>query len=351
MTVRRKGRQYQADFMVGGKRHRRSFNSQTEAEAWELETRAALKMGRVLPEASPKGVGRKDARTIGGVLRDAALLHWRLSGKGLGKQAEVAGVFVKFCGEQMPAAEALSQQQVDRFVKHLIEDRRSSSGTINRYRSAVRVLAKQARLPMPEWRRVQEGRGRERFITDHEERMILQTLQLWSMGRERDLVIFLLDTGARPFSEATQVEWRDISGRQVALFGRDGKGTKNGEVRRVPLTVRALEAANRWKCLGEPGPFTSLGKGHMRRVWDRLRAHLPQLSDTVLYSCRHTCASRLVQRGVDIRRVQIWMGHKSISMTLRYAHLAPDHLMDAVSALEAGGGGRFRVVGVGDDGD
>ncbi len=41
----------------------------------------------------------------------------------------------------------------------------------------------------------------------------------------------------------------------------------------------------------------------------------------------HTCASRLVQRGVPLKVVQEWMGHKAINMTMRYAHLAPANLL------------------------
>ena len=49
---------------------------------------------------------------------------------------------------------------------------------------------------------------------------------------------------------------------------------------------------------------------------------------------RHTCASRLVQAGVNLQTVCEWLGHSSIDMTMRYAHLAPDHLQDALSVLE-----------------
>jgi integrase len=41
---------------------------------------------------------------------------------------------------------------------------------------------------------------------------------------------------------------------------------------------------------------------------------------------RHTCASRLAQAGVDIKRIQEFLGHKTLAMTLRYAHLTPKHL-------------------------
>src|SRR5262249_39719315 len=49
---------------------------------------------------------------------------------------------------------------------------------------------------------------------------------------------------------------------------------------------------------------------------------------------RHTFASRLVMAGVDLRTVQELMGHKSILMTMRYAHLSPDHKRAAMESLE-----------------
>jgi integrase len=81
-------------------------------------------------------------------------------------------------------------------------------------------------------------------------------------------------------------------------------------------------------------PFDNLW---MRNVWDRVRVNLGFAldKDFVPYICRHTCASRLVQRGVPITVVKEWMGHKSITMTMRYAHLAPTNLKVAATALEA----------------
>jgi site-specific recombinase XerD len=53
----------------------------------------------------------------------------------------------------------------------------------------------------------------------------------------------------------------------------------------------------------------------------------------VFHTLRHTYASRLVMAGVDLYTVQRLMGHKDITMTRRYAHLAPEHLDKAVSVL------------------
>lgn len=61
------------------------------------------------------------------------------------------------------------------------------------------------------------------------------------------------------------------------------------------------------------------------------RAGMEILSPHVM---RHTFASRLIMAEVDLRTVQELMGHKSIAMTIRYAHLSPDHKRAAISALE-----------------
>ena len=49
---------------------------------------------------------------------------------------------------------------------------------------------------------------------------------------------------------------------------------------------------------------------------------------------RHTCASRLAQNGVDIKRIQEFLGHRTLAMTMRYAHLAPKHLEVCAEALD-----------------
>ncbi|MFY9732623.1 MAG: tyrosine-type recombinase/integrase, partial [Candidatus Acidiferrales bacterium] len=52
------------------------------------------------------------------------------------------------------------------------------------------------------------------------------------------------------------------------------------------------------------------------------------------HSLRHTHASWLTMSGVDLRTVQVLMGHRKIETTVRYSHLAPDHLTNAVNRLD-----------------
>jgi site-specific recombinase XerD len=58
------------------------------------------------------------------------------------------------------------------------------------------------------------------------------------------------------------------------------------------------------------------------------------IQDFTFHDLRHTFASRLVMAGVDLPTVQKLLGHKEITMTLRYAHLSNDHMQAAVKKLE-----------------
>lgn len=84
-----------------------------------------------------------------------------------------------------------------------------------------------------------------------------------------------------------------------------------------------------------PAPLSS---GFVRRgIGDGPIPIIPEagLVDFTWHDLRHTFASRLVMADVDIRTVAELMGHKKIQMTMRYAHLAPEHKLVAVERLKA----------------
>jgi len=68
---------------------------------------------------------------------------------------------------------------------------------------------------------------------------------------------------------------------------------------------------------------------YLKTTWNTA-VRKAKLDDFTFHDLRHTFASTLVMNGVDIRSVQTLLGHKSMTMTMRYAHLSPNHLRDAI---------------------
>lgn len=335
MAVRKRGDAWQADFSVSKKRYRRDFDTEAEALAWEREAIAAAKSGKPVPDPNTSRV----ETTMQDVLDSVVKLDWA---RKRGSKGSIVNAqrFVNFVGPHVSPEYGFSQENMDAFFEDLIERNRSGS-TLNRYCSAISKLQKRALktrslregVELP-WSK--EGVSRLRYFSEEEEALVLQTLKLWSQERVRDFFIVLVDTGMRTWKECRDLAWRDIEERPHPIVNL--WGTKNDDNRSVPLTARALEAINRHRSQ-QGGPFQALSKDDCRRLWDKMRATHPQLEDTVWYTARHTFASRLVQRGVDLYRVKTLMGHRTIKMTMRYAHLAPQNLIDAVGVLEPNRGG------------
>ena len=81
------------------------------------------------------------------------------------------------------------------------------------------------------------------------------------------------------------------------------------------------------------GQGNELKARYLVRTFTKVRDQVG-LPDFRFHDLRHTFASRLVQRGVDLYRVQLLLGHKTGTMTQRYAHHCPESLRDGVMVLE-----------------
>jgi integrase len=157
----------------------------------------------------------------------------------------------------------------------------------------------------------------------------------------QDVIAFLVDTGAR-VGELLKVRDDSLSTRGHLTYV-EFLGRKAGDDLRIPLTARARDAitrllANRYWQKRIRGSRDNAKRHNSAQNWlthrfAEIRAHA-KMPDVTAHTLRHTCASRLVQRGVSIYKVQKFLGHSDIRMTERYAHLAPSDLDDAVSALE-----------------
>jgi integrase len=145
-----------------------------------------------------------------------------------------------------------------------------------------------------------------------------------------DLVEFSLFTGLRQ-SEALGLTWDRVErARGVVLL----EETKNGERREVPLSAAAdAVLARRWTPESAGYVFGSSNWNTHRTAWEAA-VRRAKITNLRFHDLRHTFASWLAQKGRPLKEIQEALGHKSLAMTMRYAHLSPDNLRAAVASLD-----------------
>ena len=158
----------------------------------------------------------------------------------------------------------------------------------------------------------------------------------------RPIVLTAVQTGLR-FGELTALEWQDVDlGRRMLIVrrgvvrGRLGTPKSNRE-RRLPIPVRTstmLRELPHTHNLVFPDPNgTFVSHGRARAALHRSCA-AAGLRHIGWHALRHTYASLLASRGAPLRVIQQLLGHSTIQMTERYAHLLPDTLHDAAALLD-----------------
>lgn len=149
------------------------------------------------------------------------------------------------------------------------------------------------------------------------------------------LVLLALNTGLRR-GELLGLRWENINLVSAILTVPAGIA-KSRKGRHVPLNIEAMNTLKRWRKQtsidGLVFPGAGGGRmGHINTSWEGL-AEAANLKDFRFHDLRHDFASKLVMAGVDLNTVRELLGHSDLKMTLRYAHLAPQKLADAVARL------------------
>ena len=211
-------------------------------------------------------------------------------------------------------------------------ERRLTAAAVNRPLALLRHLL---RLAHEEWEAIdnvprirleKEPQGRLRWLTQEE---ITRLLAAAAKSRNKELrpaVIVALNTGLR-LGELIGLTWErvDLSRGVIRL-----ELTKSGRRREVPMndaSYRALVG------LGPRGGGRIFKTRYIKTAYNNA-VEAAKLDDVTFHTLRHTFASWAIMRGVTLKELQELLGHSSLAMTMRYAHLAPEHLRTAVSRLE-----------------
>jgi len=148
----------------------------------------------------------------------------------------------------------------------------------------------------------------------------------------KEIIKCLIDLGCR-VNELLNLEKRfvDFDNNQINFIER-----KNDKAVAVPMTDRVSFYMVKY-CADKKDNerLFDVNYSWLNAIWQKARKDLGY-ADKKFYTihlCRHTCASRLVQRGVPILLVKDWLGHEDIENTMIYAHLAPKALHSVVNVL------------------
>jgi integrase len=203
-----------------------------------------------------------------------------------------------------------------------------------------------------------DRRAKIRFLDDAEESRLRETLtardakmraaresaNVWRRERNQELllplphfgdhvtlaVLLSMNTGLRR-GELLKLRWSSVDFAR-RLLTVEGPDSKTRQTRHVPLNDEAMRVLEYWREQSGDGSRVFEISTGFKTAW----GHILKRANIVgfrWHDLRHHFASRLVQHGVPLNTVRDLLGHSSIAMSLRYAHLAPDQRREAVAML------------------
>jgi site-specific recombinase XerD len=240
-------------------------------------------------------------------------------------------------------AAAITKQEIVRWLTTESEERNWKPSTRNRWQAAFSLIyrvgienEKIDKNPAAGIRRKTENNARVRFLSNDEEKALRKAI-LHRFPAFPEFISQLnisLHTGMRA-GEQFGLKWNQVDfERKIVTLPK----TKNGNTRHIPLNSLAISSLGALKTKDSEGHVfpsaRNAGEGLKgSRGWFVSALKDANINDYTWHCNRHTFASRLVMAGVDLRTVGELLGHKSLSMTMRYAHLAPAHNAAAVDRL------------------
>lgn len=236
-------------------------------------------------------------------------------------------------------------------IAFYIEKRKAdgiSNATINRELDVLSAAINYARYKW-EWEitnpvermSLKEPEGRLRWINRAEADILIREAEQEPKSPHLgDFIRLALNTGCRK-NELLKLEWDRVDLRENRLH-LEGQHTKSGKRRFIPLNAEARQAllgrANfraRF-CPASPWVFAHKSGERVKYMQNGYQAACERagIKDFRVHDLRHTFASWLISEGVPLAEVRDLLGHSTIEMTERYAHLAPDNHVRAVSVLD-----------------
>lgn len=359
---RKSGTAYKAVVRLKGHPpQRKTFKRLTDAKLWAQQAEASIRRGEV--QTFNRG---RTGKSVGNVVRryrdevlpgkaagtqvteNAYLAFWEQE---LGRYA-LTYVTPEIIDEKLAVlAKSGIDRRKDRSMARAAPARRRSRRTLKHYRDFLERLFKQAKRwgwgsanPFEHVNKIGKIKDeRNRFLDEEERKALLKCCK--DSGNELlyPIVVFALSTGARK-REILDLTLDDLDLKRGIATLRD---TKNGETRTVPvvhhlhdLMREQVAAANAlYDDLGAPKKgrwlfprYGGLKPIDIRAPWEKALADA-KVTDFRFHDLRHSTASYLAMNGASVVEIADVLGHKTLQMVKRYAHLSESHVKSVVETL------------------
>jgi integrase len=318
-----------------------TFERLTDARRWAQQTEAAIREGRHFKttEAKKHTVAETIERYIKTILPTKP--------KSIKDQTQQLKWWVNKIGsyslaELTPALVSKAKEDLSKGITPRGSPR--STSTVNRY---LAVLSHVCTIASKEWgwlnenpvlkiTKLKESRGRVRFLSDEERFRLLQACQNSESSYLYLIVVIALSTGARRM-EILGLKWSQVDLNRGVITLHE---TKNGERRILPLVGHAFQLMKEHTKLRHIKtdlvfPGLSLKKPiDIRSPWETALKKA-NITDFRFHDLRHSAASYLAMNGASLAEIAEVLGHKTLQMVKRYAHLSEAHTSKVVAKMNA----------------
>lgn len=327
---------------------RATFSRLTDAKKWAQSVEAALRERRHFKSAEAKRhtVGDMIDRYVNRLERDNPkrlndidhLLKWWKKELGFCVLADLNRSLIS---ERL---EKLSRKKVERWNRKTEKTEVDfiSSATVNRYLAAFSHVCTIAANewewlednPLRKIKKLKEPRGRVRFLDDVERKALLEACKDAPYMPMYLIVVLALSTGARR-GEIMNLKWSDIDMERQQIVLHD---TKNKERRVVPLTGHAydlMKAHKKVQRIDTDLVFPSISGDkpyEIKKSWEGALKKAG-VKDFRFHDLRHSAASYLAMNGASSAEIAEVLGHKTLQMVKRYAHLSEAHTSSVVASM------------------
>ncbi len=193
---------------------------------------------------------------------------------------------------------------------------------------------------------------KERYLQPDEEKRLREQLELWNTKKLLQLppdenrvygdhvmpiVLVALNTGMRK-GEIFKLTWSNVSfeNNMITVAGETAKSSKKRHINMNRETQRVLDSWGKQSTrrgLVFPNPVNGKPLVDIKSMWKSILKDA-DIQDFRFHDLRHTFASKLVVKGAPLYMVQRLLGHSTLEMTMRYAHLSPESTAQAVALLD-----------------